>query len=160
MSNYGFKLLGAGKYASVYGKASYDHVIKVFMKDSAYLRWIKFAKDHEGNPYVPKVRGKVLKISEYIYAIRLEKLSAGNFGSTEFYTEFAKWQRDGSYVSSDPDIQVILEEFSKNKKLLDLHGENVMFRGNQLVIVDPYYNWFKPGQGYTIDPEKVDPKLF
>ena len=161
MSNYGFKLLGAGKYASVYGKPSYDYVIKVFMKDSAYLKWIKFAKDHQDNPYMPRVKGKVLKISDYIYAIRLEKLTTGDYTKTKFFKEYSTWQKDNSYVSSDENIQEVLVEFGKNKKLIDIHGENVMFRGEQLVIIDAYYNFFNPNEKkFTIDPEKVDSSMF
>lgn len=161
MKKYGFSLLGSGKYASVYGNPKYDYVLKVFMKDSAYLKWIEFVQKNKGNPYVPKVKGKVVKITPTFYAIRLEKLSKYTSGG-QFMKDFSAWQKDNSFKSSDQNIQDILDYFGKHKKLLDLHGENMMMRGNQLVIVDPLYNWFnkaKPGQ-FTIDPNDINPDLF
>lgn len=161
MRTHGFKRLGTGKYASVYGNEKYPYVIKVFQKDSAYLRWIKFALNNKNNPYVPKIRGKVVKITPMIFAIRLEKLTPG-YLEGDFANEYYNWEEDNNYQSSDPNIQQVLDFFAQNKKLLDLHGENVMYRGNQLVIVDPFYNWFGrevPGQ-YTIDPDEIDPGLF
>jgi hypothetical protein len=161
MSKYGFRALGSGKYASVYGNERYPYVIKVFQKDSAYLRWIKFSLANKNNPYVPKIKGKVVKITPLVYAIRLEKLSP-TFMSGEFADEYQQWMRDNSHQAQDPNIQEILNFFANNKKLLDLHSENVMKRGNQLVIIDPFYNWFgkyEPGK-YTIDPDNVDPSVF
>lgn len=161
MSKYGFRTLGSGKYASVYGNESYPYVLKVFQKDSAYLRWIKFSLANKNNPYVPKIKGKVVKITPLVYAIRLEKLSP-TFMSGEFADEYQQWMRDNSHRAQDPNIQEILDFFANNKNLLDLHSENVMKRGNQLVIIDPFYNWFgkyEPGK-YTIDPDDVDPSVF
>lgn len=161
MSNYDFRPLGSGKYASVYGNEKYPYVLKVFQKDSAYLRWIKFSLTHKHNPYVPKIKGKVVKITPMIYAIRLEKLSP-TYMSGEFADEYQQWMNDKTHQASDPDIQEILDFFADNKNLLDLHSENVMKRGNQLVIIDPFYNWFgkyEPGK-YTIDPDDVDPTVF
>jgi hypothetical protein len=161
MKKYGFSLLGSGKYASVYGNPKYDYVLKVFMKDSAYLKWIEFVQKNKGNPYVPKVKGKVVKITPTFYAIRLEKLSKFTSGG-QFMKDFSAWQKDNSFKSSDQNIQDILDYFGKHKKLLDLHGENMMMRGNQLVIIDPFYNWFgkyNPGK-YTIDPDDINPEIF
>lgn len=166
MKRRGFDLLGSGKYASVYGNANYRYVIKVFMKDSAYLRWVRFAMENKDNPYVPKIRGKVIKITPLIYAIRLEKLQPAYSMSGPFADAYYKWKKDRSYTSGDPHIDEILEYFGANARLLDLHNENVMYRGSgankQLVIVDPFYNWFnkhRPGD-YTIDPDDFDKSVF
>ena len=161
MKKFGFSLLGSGKYASVFGHPKYDYVLKVFMKDSAYLKWIEFVQKNKGNPYVPKVRGKVIKITPLFYAIRLEKLERYKTGG-QFMKDFSAWQANPSFKSDDKNIQDILDYFATHKKLLDLHGENMMMRGNQLVIIDPFYNWFgkhKPGQ-YTIDPDDINPEIF
>jgi hypothetical protein len=161
MNNHGFQMLGSGKYASVYGNESYPYVIKVFQRDSAYFRWLKFALNNRNNPYVPRIRGKVVKITPMVYAIRLEKLRPGYIDS-EFQQHFDQWQRDPNYRADDPDLQQVFDFFHSNRKLLDLHNENVMRRGDQLVIIDPFYNWFgreAPGK-YTIDPDEVDPDLF
>lgn len=161
MKKFGFSRLGSGKYASVYGNPKYQYVVKVFMKDSAYLRWINFCLKNRNNRFVPKIKGKVVRLTPYVYAIRLEKLEPTSF-SGEFATEYQKWMKDSNYKSNDKEIQVVLDYFGKNKKLLDLHGENVMSRNGQLVIIDPFYNWFNKHKhmDYTIDPDEVDKSLF
>lgn len=156
-----FTKLGSGKYGSVFSHPKYPYVLKIFMKDSAYLRWIKFAMDNKNNPYVPKIRGKVVKITPMIYAIRLEKLTPGSF-TGPFADAYRKWQKDKNYKSDDKNIQEVLDYFGKNKNLLDLHGENIMMRGNQLVVIDPFYNWFNKHNvmDYTIDPDDFDKSVF
>ncbi len=170
MEKHGFKLLGSGKYASVFGNPKYQYVLKVFMKDSAYLKWVSFVQANKENPYVPKIRGKVLKITPIIYAIRLEKLSpysempslSPKTTGPQFMRDYRKWQDDKNFKSSDKNIQDILDHFTINKALLDLHSENMMMRGDQLVIVDPYYNFFNKSKkmDYTIDTDDIDPGLF
>lgn len=163
MSAYGFEKLGAGKYASVFGNRIYPYVIKVFMKDSAYIRWISFCLKNKNNLYCPKIKGKVVKLTDMVYAIRLEKLNPTTL-SGQFAQDYRAWQKDQNHVSTDKDIQDILDFFGQrdNKKLLDLHDENVMARGNQLVIIDPFYNWFNKHKqmDYTIDPHEVDTTVF
>ena len=135
------------------------------MKDAAYFKWLKFVQENQSNPYIPKVKGKVIKITPIFYAIRLEKLTpySGNAPSTrKFMTDYAQWKKNPSYQSNDQNIQDILDYFAKFKSLLDLHGENMMMRNNQLVVIDPFYNWFgkkEPGK-YMIDPDEVDPSIF
>ena len=161
MAAYGFDKLGAGKYASVFGNKSYPYVIKVFMKDSAYIRWVSLCLKNRRNKYCPKIKGKVVKLTPLVYAIRLEKLKPTYFGG-EFADAFSKWQSNQSYRTDDQDINDILDFFVDNKNLLDLHSDNVMARGNQMVIIDPFYNWFnkhKP-MDYTIDPHEVDTSVF
>lgn len=142
-AKYGFKPLGTGNYAAVYGHPSYPFVIKVFMKDAAYLRWLNYSKKNQDNPYVPKVRGKVVRISDNFMAVRLEKL-------TPAPAEMESWQ----FKENDPYLEKVFDFFDENAGLLDLHMGNVMARGKQPVIVDPFYNYYK-GSGYTIDPDDL-----
>ena len=162
-AKYGFKLLGSGKYASVFGHPTYPYVIKLFMKDAAFLRWVKFCMENKNNKYVPTIRGKVIKITPNFFAIRIEKLTPFKYSqSKEFMSEYDKWNRDNKYVTKDKELAVVLDHFAQNKSLLDLHGDNMMMRGNQVVVIDPYYNWFgkkAPGQ-YTIDPNVIDKSVF
>lgn len=160
MSDHGFKELGAGKYASVFGNPKYPFVIKVFMKDAAYFRWLDFCMKNRRNKYVPKIKGKLIKISEMFYAIRLEKLEPVAWND-EFFQKYSDWKHSG-VDPDDKDLRACFEYFEKNKRLLDIHGENVMARPNgQAVIVDPFYNWFgKYGTGYTIDPDEISDDLF
>lgn len=142
-AKYGFKPIGTGNYAAVYGHPSYPYVVKVFMKDTAYLRWLDYAKKNQNNPYVPKVKGKVVRISNNFMAVRLERL-------TPAPAEMESWQ----FKENDPHLEKVLDFFDENAKLLDLHMGNVMARGKQPVIVDPFYNYFRGGS-YTIDPDDL-----
>lgn len=164
MAAHGFNKLGSGKYASVYKNPKYPYVLKVFMKDAAYFKWLEFVLKNRNNPYVPRIKGKVVKINDMFYAVRMEPLKPAGvaYRADEFMQHFKKWERNTSHRSGDRDIDDILKYFSKHKKLLDLHGENVMMRGKQLVIIDPFYNWFgkhKPGE-YSIDPDDVNKDIF
>ena len=161
MQQHGFSKYGSGKYASVYGNPEYPYAIKIFQKDSAYFRWLKFSLENRNNPYVPKIKGKVIRITPLVFAIRLEKLSPGGMND-EFEQEYESWLSDPNYKTSDPNLQQVFDFFEINRKLMDLHSQNYMMRGNQVVIIDPFYNWFgkyEPGK-YTIDPNEVDPSIF
>ena len=165
MNAHGFKFLGKGKYASVYGNPKYPFVIKVFMRDSAYQRWLDFCLKNKNNKHVPQIKGKVVKITNNVMALRIERLTPlkGSYSSEKFGSEFAKWERDNSYVSDDSDINDILKHFSMNKKLIDIHSENIMMRGDVDVVVDPYYNWVNVENGnvkFTIDPNEENKSLF
>lgn len=151
---YGFKLLGAGKYASVFGNPKYPFVIKVFMKDAAFLKWMQFCKDNPTNPYCPKIKGKISKLSDLFFAVRIEKLTPTKM---EAYDRFNQALKSGK--SDDKSLQDVVDYLNSNKNLLDIHSENVMMRGEQLVVIDPFYNWFDvKASKYTIDPNKVDLK--
>lgn len=158
---HGFTKIGSGKYASVYGNSKYPFVIKVFMKDAAYQRWLKFSLENKSNVYVPKIKGKVIKITPLIYAIRLEKLEPIR-NRNVFFEEFRKWESDNDYVPDDKDLASVFAYFKQNKKLIDIHNENVMIRPNgQLVIVDPFYNWRIVDENrFTIDPDEKIEGLF
>lgn len=144
MAKFGFKTLGTGKYAAVFGNDKYPYVIKVFMRDTAYLKWLAFAKQHQNNPWVPKIRGKVVRIGPTFMAVRLEKLDPGG-KSSDLYDADARGEHDAVTVAN------FLES---NAKLLDLHDGNVMKRGNQTVIVDAFYNYYRGGT-FSIDPDDL-----
>jgi hypothetical protein len=133
MTKYGFSLLGAGIYGAVFGKSGYPYVIKVFRKDVAYMKWIQFALKHQDNPYIPRIRGKVVRIGSTFMAIRLEKLteSSPNLDTSTLY--------DAADDGDEYALQVV-DFLEQNNKLLDLHAGNVMMRGNQMVVIDPFFN--------------------
>lgn len=157
---YGFNLIGQGKYGIVFSHPKLSYIVKVFMKDSAFLRWWKFCMQHQDNPFCPKFRGKIGKLSNNFYTLRVEKLSPTQHQAfSEFQSQLRAYP---GKVPEDKHVAEVVEFLHANKDLLDLHGENVMMRGNQLVIIDPFYNWFnktKP-MAYTIDPEDFDYKDF
>lgn len=159
MIKYGFKKFGGGKYASVFGSTKYPFIIKVFMKDAAFLQWMKWAIKNQSNPYTPKMRGGVIKLSDVFFALRMEKLEKVTSENWNMFSRnMTLFQQNPSMVK-DANLRAALTFCFKNEKLLDLHSDNVMQRSNgQVVIIDPFYNWYKPESGYTIDPNDFDYK--
>lgn len=146
-SKFGFHEVGSGKYGTVFIKDDYPYVIKVFMRDTAYLKWLNFCKQNPNNKYVPKIRGKVVKIGPTFMAVRLEKLTPYKGTYNDPSEEIFKYK-------NDEDAKQVADFLDKNAKLLDIHRGNVMSRGNQTVIIDPFYNWYKGGK-LTIDPDDL-----
>lgn len=144
LEKYGFHPVGSGKYGEVFVNRSYPFVIKLFMKDTAYLLWLNFCKMHPNNPYCPKIRGKVVRLGDNFMAVRLEKLENG--GNPDQIYNMAQ--------RGDKDAIEIVNFLNKYQNLLDMHSGNVMMRGDQLVITDPFYNWFKDGK-FTLDPNDI-----
>ena len=168
MEKYGFNLAGSGKYGSVYINPKYQFVIKVFMKDSAYLRWLSFCRKNQDNPFVPKMKGKVLRITDIFYAVRIEKLDEFEWSKIRNVSvnKLFMWALDEFEEGDGPlrmthndDIDDVFAHFDKNRELFDLHDGNMMMRNNkQLVVIDPYYNFYNTYIGkHKIDPnEKSD----
>lgn len=155
MAKHGFFYNGSGKSAAVYSNPSYPYVIKLFMRDAPYLKWLHFCANNQNNRYVPKIRGKVLKVGSLFMAVRLEKLyqyqPKGGYAYASDVIEEAA-------MNGDKDAQAVYSFFDANAKLLDLHNGNFMYRHkpvmDQVVCIDPFYNWFKGGQ-YTMDPDDI-----
>lgn len=163
----GYKLLGAGSYGSVYTKPGANYVLKVFMADdTAYKDYVKLCMTHN-NPHFPKFTGKLVKVSNDVLAVRTEMLSeiGGEFDSHDYdqmnrYMKFrAKYENDehmveqGGYVERDFYHIMSLDETHNGLKNAldiiadqligrdgyepDLYHENIMLRGNTVVITDP-----------------------
>ena len=148
MGTIGFRPVGMGKYAFVFEKPNYPYVVKIFMKDTAYLRWISFCLKHPNNKYVPKIRGKVIKINDIFMAIRLEKLAEQS--SYDFVSKLYAEDEAG-----DHDAREVVDYLESNQKLLDLHGGNFMVDSQgQYKLIDPFYNWYRNGS-FTIDPDDL-----
>lgn len=155
MQDNDFKKLGGGAFGEVYEKEGYPWVFKVFHGDPAYLDFIQYAIAHQGNPHVPKIKGKPFRIDDKTYAIRIEKLypwsgyfekqTDDNMGLQDFLrwwkppvtqvqTEFLKRHNASGLIEVLNGLAALCS--SKNYRL-DLHAGNTMRRGNTLVIADP-----------------------
>lgn len=168
MRKFGFSQMGQGKYATVFDHPKLDYVIKVMHKDTAYFKWLDFCKANQNNKFVPKIRGKLIKITEFFYAIRLEKLNKNVFkdiydliGFLQHPIEALNGDTDdiglmdmNTPLLQDPDFRKILHVLARNTRLLDVHYDNVMFRRDQPVIIDPFFNYFRDG-AFTIDPNDM-----
>jgi hypothetical protein len=174
-SQYGFKKIGIGYRSTVFGNPKYPYVIKLFVRDYGYMKYLKFCMDNKKNPYMPKIRGKVIKINNYMYAVRLEKLIPyGDLPTTdkvkieslaqmlfdimEKGKNFdASYQNLIKYTKSNKnliDIRNVVEFFMNNNLKLDPIVYNFMKRPNgDIVITDPLFGYFKDKK---IDPKNLD----
>ena len=150
LSVHGFKRLGQGHYGAVFEKSGYPWVFKIFKEDAAYLKYVKYCKENAGNKHLPKIKGSTIKINDDTYAIRTEKL-------TRIDPEVAQEIRTLAIYMGNPDmvefngleekfrdliikyagIYEIFLELRKRRNHLDIHADNVMMRGNDIVLTDP-----------------------
>ena len=151
---HGFKSVGVGYYGTVYVHPTYPFALKVFRKDSGFTEWFRFAKQNQSNPFVPKLKGQLVTILKgYIYAVRMEKLERppNKFGRVDqnqlneqsilFMKYFNYFNKRGLPkdlpIIGDENIDSIFQIFSDNKDKLDLGPNNIMVRGDQIVVTDP-----------------------
>lgn len=153
LEKYGFEEVGSGVFGIVYEKQNYPWIFKIFQDDPAYKRFIEYAMKNQHIPYLPKVKGKLIKINDNTYAIRLEKLSAFNL---VLHPELEKLfdilrksdkssdipKKDVEWLESNyPGIVNVLNYLSKDKTdVFDIHAGNIMLRGKTPVLVDPIIN--------------------
>ena len=150
----GFKHIGYGSFSSVYLKDGYPWMFKLWSHDPAYLWWITWAAKHQDNPNVPRVKGLPVKIAKDTYVVRLEKLRGlirreGNLSKgydklaylvdrIESVDDLSK--EDLQWIRSEyPGVYDILRVIQKagSDFVVDLHGDNIMLRGQVPVITDP-----------------------
>lgn len=160
LGRHGFRKLGSGLNATVFEHPKLDYVLKIFSGvDHCYKSFIKLVNS---NPsiYFPKFRGKMMKLTYEYYAIRMEKLTDIEdnikvIANSMIDISILKDRLD-SYVyrytqSIDNETTAIFNHFPglqdacdlcKTYKpktcFFDLHRNNIMFRGNIPVIIDPW----------------------
>lgn len=159
MKELGFEYINKGKYGAVFDKPGADYVVKIIKDDSCYLDFVRYCKDNQNNPHLPKIKGNIIKLGHRGYLVRLEKLtplSPAEFKETGIF-EFLRKYEDKFWMS--PDERKLASDFEEqNKKMantlielkertpmdchFDLHEDNVMKRGNTYVIIDPYSGIF------------------
>ena len=150
MKDHGFEKLGHGSYASVFIHPKYPFVLKLFVKDSGYLDWLRFVKANQNNPHVPKIRGGLVKITDRFYAVRLERLHPNwqqfiekDASNQELEAAIQSWNRDQPpTMEFNSDVQAIVDALKAAEKKgqeLDLWAQNIMVRDSdkKIVIVDP-----------------------
>ena len=165
LNKYGWKLAGKGYFGSVFIHPDYEYALKVFAEDSGYMKWLKFSKENQDNPYVPKLKGKVIKITDGIYAARIEKLSDNRGklfrhpvvmaaiklnqiiqndyrrGKQKKDVQEDFWEILPQSIWEDGyDIEEILDFFFTHANDIDLHLGNWMYREEtgEPVIIDPF----------------------
>lgn len=164
LRNAGYKRLGEGVYGTVFAKPGADHVLKLFLStDKAYLSFIDLVNS-TNNIHFPKFKGKLIRVTDEYYAIRMERLTHVADNKQTEYTARAMGNlilmHQGLKPYAQTSAQVIAEMESLEKSQpgiieacdiiadgiskkypIDLHNENYMMRGNVLVITDPVISW-------------------
>lgn len=159
LNNSGYEQIGRGHFAKIYAKRGADHVLKLFASyDSAYIQFVNMTIQNP-NIHFPKFKGKMMKITDTYYAIRMEKLSPLSVNNLDqsilkLMKEYINHQVDDSFrpfprmetmsrlEKMQPGIieacDVVAELLKQGGAIsLDLHSGNIMKRGNTIVITDP-----------------------
>lgn len=162
MRKYGFEQLGkSGNWAKVFDHPKLNYVLKVFRSDDlGYITFLKYALQYT-SPFFPKFRGKLVHINNDFAAIRMEKLiefEEGDFadipsGKIEFYLDAELGHREfftgekaeliEAIENSQPGLVSVLDELAGVGSQINAGGDlgqcNMMWRGDQLVITDPFW---------------------
>jgi hypothetical protein len=148
-----FDSLGSGLYAHVLAKPGADYVVKIFKNDAGYDQYLQYIMQLRGNPHVPKLRGKVIKLPENFRVVRMERLDSFDTTNQQQRNTFSmidyilandgrerdQYQRVVRDLSQTyPQIMAVLEKLKQHGQYdLDFGISNLMFRGSVPVITDP-----------------------
>lgn len=142
--------LGSGLYGTVYARPEDNFVVKIFSPDKGYSKYLAYMQAHKDSPYVPKTRGKPIKLPNGFTLVRLERLTEV---TRDFYAEFTflRTPRKGdamydslrrSFEERYPGFLKILNDLkiiaNDDRLAIDLHQGNIMMRGETPVITDPF----------------------
>ena len=158
------KKLGSGTFGTVFQHPTHpDVVVKVYYIDRMYEKFLRFVKKNQGNVYLPRIidfvkipdkdapggwhhivfmeklespsRSVLRKFMKHFYSV-IDLDGQHRNASDITYITPGEWQ-DAAEQDEDPDLQAVAKFAVYYQNYFDLHGANVMARGNQLVIIDP-----------------------
>jgi len=157
----GYTVLGSGSNADVYAKPNENTVLKLFNnEDTAYQDFVYLTISNP-NPHFPKFKGKMMKVTDDYSAIRMERLTPlpDNYETRLYatrislYTKLIQNKSGRAANMNTEEIMRDIDEIEKEqpgikyacaiignnlkKEIIDIHNENIMMRGNVLVITDP-----------------------
>lgn len=135
---FGMRELGSGFFGITFSGGKQPYVLKIYSPDDGYDSWVKFCLKHQHNPYIPKFKARPVQITGTRYkAIRMESLTRVRTGDgtyKKFMTDLIDAYDGLSKDKHLTEIAVFLKMFGSED---DLHDENIMLRGKQVVITDP-----------------------
>lgn len=153
LKKHGWENIGTGTNGVVFAHKKHPNIVlKVFnATDHCYVKFLKLISNHQSNPHFPKIKGKLLKINDRLYAVRLEKLQFKTqhtrekdllinwVPDLEDSPTYFKSLIEQGYSESLVDAMKILANFILHNGICayDMHEENIMYRGDELVIIDP-----------------------
>lgn len=158
----GYKKLGTGAFAEVYGKKGSEHVLKLFTsRDKAYMEFVKLVIANP-NSHFPRFKGNFIRVTDTYYAIRMEWLQpVPDNKETEYvgdilsdYIRIQQNKPKHRLMRTVEEINNAMREMEKTQpgiskackliangispgRVIDIHNENYMMRDSVLVITDP-----------------------
>jgi hypothetical protein len=138
--------IGSGYYAQVYARPQDNYVIKIFREDRGYTTFLNYVRKNANNPYVPKLKGKIIKLPNNYSIVRLEKLKRMDIDLFKKidYAVFNEHDKpliaeiEEQYPGLIEFIRSLMKIASDNNIHYDLHRSNMMMRGDTPVIIDPF----------------------
>ncbi len=151
------QLLGDGFYSRVYHTPGSNSVVKVTHgQDRGYWAYLMTIRElGDNNPYLPRIEHVTAYLNkqgalEFLF-VRMERLEPiGPIKSTRAQWRaymglraaiFRAWE-EGVYprsASAKDLIALLLTAFETGDRLaFDIHADNIMRRGRQLVVIDPF----------------------
>jgi hypothetical protein len=138
--------IGSGYYAYVYARPQDNYVIKIFREDPGYAAFLNYITKNANNPYVPKLKGKIIKLPNKYSIVRLEKLTRIDidlFKKIEYaaFNEFDKQtiaEIEGQHPGLLDFVRSLRTLASHSNVGFDLNRSNIMMRGDTPVITDPF----------------------
>ena len=148
MATLGFTVLGGGEFSLVFENPRFGQVVKIY-NDECYDSFIEFCKSRPGDPCLPKFRGNSVRLAPNARMIRIERLEDVEYdelAASGFFTlekiaksPWVEWEQWDMTPEQEDMLKTLkaLYAIKSDKCFMDL-GHNVMRRGEQLVIVDPF----------------------
>jgi hypothetical protein len=145
MEQRGYKVIGKGSYATVLHKKGSKQVLKVFSHDAGYERFLRVITRYKSciYPKVGPLKKHLVNGKISFSSIRIEKLSPISRNHKAIYTlEAIRYRPPNLHIFNPEEIKAIrrLTSYRHSKGSWDIHSGNVMVRGKQVVIIDPYYS--------------------
>jgi hypothetical protein len=150
----GWTLIGHGQFSLVYANPKFDYVLKIFTQDTAGgIEWLEYVVANQKNPFLPRIYGKVWRISITAYAVRMERLMPFKSKTDPVFAKYIdpniqsrSWEEifdegnEGFLKEHWPDLDAAFETILRLSQYNgddDLNLSNIMKRGDSLVITDP-----------------------
>jgi len=150
----GWTLIGSGQFSLVYANPKFNYVLKIFTQDSpGGIEWLEYVVANQNNPFLPRIYGKMWRISFTAYAIRMERLTPFKSKKDPVFSKYIdpniqsrSWEEIFDEENEEflkehwPDLDAAFETILKLSQYNgddDLNLSNIMKRGDSLVITDP-----------------------
>ncbi len=153
LKTHDFNMTYKGSHSRIYTNPKLDYIVKVFKNDPCYMKFISFALKNQNNPHLPKIKGKIIKLSDDISAVRIERLSLMKSeeyletGMRDFLFDLNDGILDGHNEAAEEfersnsdfaDTCYILYRQLASPCEFDFGYDNIMKRGSTYVITDPF----------------------